>query len=106
MKLSLAISLIHRKRSSSLQEILFIKSMENNFIPPFIMRAGGLTVNDTAKIHCSDPIVDDHCIIFPGPDLRIPLQLQGIFSYFNSRMPAVKELHECVKVFVTPNGSD
>ena len=43
---------------------LFIEQMEHNLVPPFIMRAGGVTVSDTAKIHCNDPSIDDHCIIF------------------------------------------
>ena len=86
---------------------LHIPSMESNLIPPFIMRAGGVTVNDTAKIHCENPTKDDHCIIFgEGDDLRIPLQLFGIFSYFHSRAPTEDELFECDKYFITPDASD
>ena len=48
---------------------LYMPSMENNLIPPFIMRQAGLQVNDTAKIHCEDPSIDDHCITFPGNEL-------------------------------------
>ena len=54
---------------------LYIKSMHHNLIPPFIMRAGGVTVNDVLKIHCDDPTIDDHCILFPNAELCIPLQL-------------------------------
>ena len=39
-------------------------SMDHNLIPPFIMRAGGVTVHDTAKNHCDNPTVNDHCIKF------------------------------------------
>lgn len=85
---------------------LYVPTMENNLIPPFIMREGGLTVNDTAKIHCIEPTVRDHCIIFPSSDLNIPLQLHGIFSYFHSRQPQVKELYDCDKLFITPDASD
>ena len=42
---------------------LHIPSMDHNLVPPFIMRAGGVKVNDTAKIHCDDPSIDDHCIL-------------------------------------------
>ena len=32
-------------------------------IPPFIFREAGLTVNDTAKIHCGDTVTEkDHTI--------------------------------------------
>ena len=85
---------------------LYIPTMENNLIPPFIMRHGGVTVNDKAKIHCVDPSEQDHCIIFPECELKIPLQLFGIFSYFHSRLPTVTELHECDKVFITPDSND
>ena len=85
---------------------LYMPSLTHNLIPPFIMRAGGATVNDTAKIHCNDPTVNDHCIIFKNADLRIPLQLTGTFSYFHSRLPLVHELHDCDKVFITPDASD
>ena len=85
---------------------LHLPSMNYNLIPPFIMRAGGVTVNDTAKIHCDDPTTNDHCIIFPETELRIPLQLNGIFSYFHSRLPTSKELYDCDKVFITPDASD
>ena len=85
---------------------LHIPSMEHNLIPPFIMRAGGVIVNDTAKIHCADPTTNDHCILFPTSDLRIPLQLHGIFSYFHSRLPTITELYDCDKYFITPDASD
>ena len=85
---------------------LYIPSMVNNLIPPFIMRAGGVTVNDVPKIHCPDPSTDDHCLIFKDSDLRIPLQLTGVFSYFHSRMPHTDELHNCNKLFITPDASD
>ena len=62
-----------------IRNALHIPSMSHNLIPPFIMRAGGVIVNDVPKIHCADPTVNDHCIRFTGSDLRIPLQLTGTF---------------------------
>ena len=73
------------------------------------MRAGGVHVNDTAKIHCNNPTIDDHCIKFNnnGDDsLRIPLQLFGTFSYFHTRKPTEQELYDCDKLFLTPDASD
>jgi len=72
---------------------LHIPSMERNIIPLFIMDAGGLVVNDTFKIHGADPTPDDHCIIFPGTDFCIHLQLSGIFSYFKYHLPFADELY-------------
>ena len=45
-----------------IRNALYIKTMQNNLIPPFILREGGLTVNDIPKIHCAEPTTNDHCI--------------------------------------------
>ena len=85
---------------------LSIPSMENNLIPPFIMREGGVIVNDVPKFQCKDPSVEDHAITFETCDLRIPMQLHGTFSYFHTRTPTSEELHHCDKVFLCPDASD
>ena len=64
---------------------LHILHLRNNLIPPFLMRASGVTLNETPKIHSKDPTIDDHCITFEDSDLRIPLQLSGVFSYFHKK---------------------
>lgn len=89
-----------------IRNALRIPSMEHNLLPPFILRAGGVSVHDVPKIHCEDPDVNDHCISFDQSELRIPLQLNGIFSYFHSRVPTSRELHECEKIFLTPDSND
>ena len=66
---------------------LHIKSMHHHIIPQFIMREAGLKVDDTPKIHCTDPSIDGHCISFKYTDLRCLLQLNDIFSYFDTRKP-------------------
>ena len=85
---------------------LHINSMNHHLIPPFIMREAGLIVNDIPKMHCANPSIDDHCISFKDTDLRIPLQLNGIFSFFNTRKPLPSELHDKDKVFITPDASE
>ena len=80
-----------------IQNALQVPSMSNNLIPPFIMQENRIMVNECAKIHCEDPTREDHAIIFKGYDLRIPIQLHGIFSYFVTRKPnveAVMDAHE------------
>ena len=77
-----------------------------NLIPPFILKPGGVTVNDVPKIYCDDPTIDDHCIIFPNIELCIPLQLIGTFSYFHSRMPTANDLYDCDKIFLIPDSID
>ena len=61
---------------------LHVPSTDHNLILPVAIRAGGIVVNDVPTIHCEDPVVDNHCISFDASDLWIPLQLNGVFSYF------------------------
>ena len=79
--------------------------MEDNLIPPFIMRQRGIMVNDTPKIHCDEPSIYDHCITFRDIDLRIPLRLHGTLSFFHTRKPNDDELESYDKVFITPDES-
>ena len=98
--------LTHETYILIIRNALHIPSMIHNLLPPFILRQAGLTVNDTAKIHCKDPSPDDHCITFPDSELRIPLKLNGIFSYFNSRKPMPSELYGKDKLFITPDSTE
>ena len=80
--------------------------MENNLIPPFIMRESGMTVNEIPKIHVLNPDSSDHAITFPSSNLSIPLQLWGTFSYFPSRTPTSNEIESCDKIFMAPDGAN
>ena len=83
-----------------------IPTMKHNLVPPFIMREAGLFVNDVPKIHCQDPKVEDHSIFDPETLMRIPLKMQGIFSYFPTRSLTSVEIKECNAfdtVFLTPD---
>jgi len=84
---------------------LFIKSMKNNLIPPFILREAGLQVHETPKIHINDPDISDHAITFPDDGFRIPLQLWGIFSFFHTRIPTTDEIKYGNPIFLTPDSS-
>lgn len=82
---------------------IFVKAMQHNLVPPFIMREAGITVNETAKIHVDQPTVNDHAIIMPKGTLRIPLSLHGTFSYFDTRAPSEKQVEEIQDVhLLTP----
>ena len=82
-----------------------VPEIKYNLIPPFILREAGITVNEQAKIHCKDPSEDDHAISFKdlSSDLRIPMSLNGVFSYFKTRKPTILELNECDKIICTPD---
>ena len=80
---------------------LYVSSMSHNLIPPFIMRAAGLIVNDVPRIHTKteDLTNETHCIVSEGEDsevkMKIPLKLDGIFSYFETRELTMEEINHC-----------
>lgn len=74
----------HRTYLLIIRNALHVPTMNNNLISPFILREAGLKVNDTPKIHVNNPDVLDHAIEFPEDNLRIPLQLWGVFSFFHT----------------------
>ena len=60
--------------------VLYVKSMQYNLIPPFLMEEAGLTVNSRPKIHSKreDLTRESHCIVATEEDigwaLRIPIK--------------------------------
>ena len=86
---------------------LHVPTMSHHLIPPFIMREAGAVVNDTAKIHIKDPTERDHAICFDIAELRIPLCLSGVFSYFPCRQPTLMDLTNAEDdriLLATPDG--
>ena len=83
-----------------LHNALYVPSMDNNLIPPFMLREMGVTVNDIPKIHKEDPTVDDHAITFMETGFRIPLSLWGIFSYFPTSKPTHDDLLNPNEVYI------
>ena len=75
--------------------------MEDNLLPPFIMRESGSTVNDTPKIHCTDPPSNDHCITFADRDLKIPLHINGKSYFFHTRRRTADALQSFENIFIT-----
>ena len=79
---------------------LYVLSMDNNLIPPFMLREIGVTVNDVPKIHKEEPTVDDHAITFVETGFWIPLSLWGIFSYFSTSKPTHDDLLNQNEVYI------
>ena len=85
---------------------LSIPSNANNLITPFIMREAGLEVNAKPKIHCKEATVEDHIIYTEEHDLRIPLKLDGIFTYFETRALTPDEIEypeNIPMIFLSPD---
>ena len=89
-----------------MRNALHVKAMNNNLIPPFILREAGITVNDVPKIQVNDPTVEDHALVFKDGELRIPLSLWGMFSYFPSRKPTLEQVRQCEDVYILTPDSD
>ena len=83
-----------------LHNALYVLLMDNNLIPPFMLREMGVTVNDVPKIHKEDPTVDDHSITFEETGFRIPLSLWGILSYFLTSKPTHDDLLNPNEVYI------
>ena len=79
---------------------LYVPSMENNLIPPFMLREMGVTVNDVPKIHKEDPTADNHSITFMEKRFRLLLSLWGIFSYFPTSKPTHEDLLNPTEVYI------
>ena len=62
-------------------------------------------VNATAKIHLQDPQQDNHAIVIDSPPIIIPLQLNGIFSFFHTRKPTKDEIDGNDTITFTPEGA-
>ena len=74
--------------------------MEDNLLLPFIMRESGTPLNDTTKIHCTDPTSKDHCITFDEIELKIPLHINSKFSFSHTNRPTADEIQSCEKIFI------
>jgi hypothetical protein len=78
----------------AIRNALHVPSMNDNLIPPFMMREAVIAVCDTTKIQLSDPTEQDHSIYFPETFFRIPMSLWGVFSYFPTSAPTALEMME------------
>jgi hypothetical protein len=77
-----------------LHNALYIPEMTMHLIPPFIMRLAGLLVDECPKFLANNASIKNHSLFFPDHDIRIPLHLRGIVSYFPCRRPTKEELND------------
>ena len=76
------------------RDALHVPNMDHNLVPPFMLREAGVRVETTPKIHHDDPDESTHSLYFEDVDLRIPLSLHGIFSYFPTSKPSDNDLRD------------
>ena len=88
-----------------IRNALYVAEMQHNLLPPFLLRETGIIVNECAKIHAINPTEEHHSLLFKEDELRIPLRLSGIFSYFHHRHPEIKEIEHLQVLFLTPDSA-
>jgi hypothetical protein len=74
-----------------MKNALLIPLMGHNLIPPFLIQEAGLILDETPKHQTPCPSIDSYSIRDQQSGLRIHLQLNGIFSYFNTRPLTLEE---------------
>ena len=88
---------------------LYVESMYHNLVPPFIMREAGLEVDEQAKIHTPQPSKENHSVYCKEINLRIPLNIEGIFLVFETRRLNATEISEAGEydiVFISPDADN
>ena len=90
------------------RNVLFVKSMNHNLVPPFIPQEGGTEVNDRPEIHYPKVIlsITDNTFGNAKHWLLILFKLLGIFSMFNSRKPTNDDIIDGTPITITPEGDD
>jgi hypothetical protein len=89
-----------------MRNALLIDSMDHNLLPPFLIREASLFLDETPKFQSTNLSRDNHTIFDDETGLRIHLQLNGTFSYFQTRsLTEGKEnrWEEFPVVFLTPD---
>ena len=88
------------------QDAIYAPNMDHNLVPPFMLREAGVEVSTTPKCQTKEPDESTHSLYWPKQEIRIPLSLHGIFSYFSTRKPTILELEdESLQVIkLTPDG--
>jgi hypothetical protein len=76
-------------------------ALENTLMNPNQVRSNGIIVDDVPKHLSYDPKSATHSIYIPKEDLRIPLKLKGVISYFPSRYPSDKKIETCKWIELT-----
>ena len=85
---------------------LCVPTIETDLIHTFILREAGLVLNDTPKIHCDDPSIENHSLFDEETGTRILFTLNGTFSIFDSRSLTEDEIENAGNyptIFLTPD---
>ncbi|MEJ2330778.1 MAG: hypothetical protein P8Z33_13190 [Gammaproteobacteria bacterium] len=84
------------------QVLYFADDLENNLLCPNQLRMNGIHVYECPRLMDPNPTEHSHSIVIPCEDLTIPLELDGVISYFPTRKPTRDELDSCYHIEMTP----
>jgi hypothetical protein len=79
------------------EALYFGDRMDHSLLCPNQLRDFGLIVNDVLKRYDAD---SSHSIIIPG-QIELPLKMQGVISYLETRKPTDEELLNCPRYELT-----
>jgi hypothetical protein len=77
------------------QAIYMGDKMQHSLICPNQLRARGLIVEDCLQLLSPRDRPSSHSIYEPDEDIRLPLSLKGVTSYFTTRTPTTYEIKTC-----------
>jgi len=69
-----------------MRNALLIPTMDHNLTPMFLIGLAGLQVDQTPKHQMALPTVDNHAICDLETGMRIHLNLNGIFPFFQLKL--------------------
>ena len=72
------------------RDALSFPTIDNNLIPPLIMRQVGINVRNTPNFQAEYPLIDDCSAYVPKENLRTPLTFHDVISYFPSINPQLR----------------
>jgi hypothetical protein len=77
------------------EALYFGDRLDHTLICPNQLRSFGIVVDDTPKQFSPK---STHSIEVPGDNLTIPLEMNGVVSYFSSHKPSEDELENCRRI--------
>jgi hypothetical protein len=80
------------------EALFFGDRLDHTLICPNQLRSFGIIVNDTPKQFDS---TSTHSIEVPSDNMTIPLEMNGVVSYFASHKPSTDELLNCKRIVIS-----
>jgi hypothetical protein len=82
-----------------IHQALHFKELNHCLLCPMQLRLNDVVINERPKFLTTKPTEDDHSI--QCQDLLIPLELDGVTSYFPARKPTREEYEMCDRIELT-----